>query len=522
MKRLPGAIFIVDPHRERIARDRGEQARDPGRRHRRHERRPRRARLHHPGQRRRDPGDPAAVHARRRRRHRGRPASAPPARHASPSRRADADARAEYDEAAGAPTSSSPPSPAARRCRFEPDADDDDLLPGDRAARAEPPSPRPPPRRPPRRSPPSSPARRPRRPRTPAGPRPADAARRRRPTAEPPNTTTARRPRPRRARTGARTSMADITAEAVKELRERTGAGFMDCKQRPRRRPTATSTRPSRCCASRASPRPRRRPAATPARASSRATSTPAAASACSSRSTARPTSSPAPTSSRSSSATSRSRSPGSPRCTSTSTRSRPTSSRPRRPSSWPTRRVQKKPENIREQIVEGQLKKWYRGGLPLRAAVPRRGAHRPRADHREDRHDRREHPGPPLHPLRARGGAVSDAGDAAAGRATPAARPLPPDPAQAVRRGAPRRPPVRRRPGVLRVHRRARSREVHALGVQVGIVVGGGNIFRGLAASAQRHGPRDRRLHRHAGDGHERPRPPGRPRAGRRARPGS
>ena len=73
---------------------------------------------------------------------------------------------------------------------------------------------------------------------------------------------------------------------------------------------------------------------------------------------------------------------------------------------------VQKKPENIRPQIVEGQLKKWYSQVCLLRPAVPRRGADRPRPDHREDRHDRREHPRPPLHPLRARGGAVTDPRD--------------------------------------------------------------------------------------------------------------
>ena len=59
---------------------RGEQARDPGRRHRRHERRPGRARLHHPGQRRRDPLDPAALRARRRRRDRGRQRARQPRR----------------------------------------------------------------------------------------------------------------------------------------------------------------------------------------------------------------------------------------------------------------------------------------------------------------------------------------------------------------------------------------------------------------------------------------------------------
>ena len=53
-------------------------------------------------------------------------------------------------------------------------------------------------------------------------------------------------------------------------------------------------------------------------------------------------------------------------------------------------------------------------------------------------------------------------------------------------------------------------------------IVVGGGNIFRGLAASARGHGPRHRRLHRHARDRHERARAPGRARAGRRPDPGA
>ena len=47
-------------------------------------------------------------------------------------------------------------------------------------------------------------------------------------------------------------------------------------------------------------------------------------------------------------------------RCTSTRSASRPTPSTPRRPSCSRTNRVQKKPENIRPQIVEGQLKKWF------------------------------------------------------------------------------------------------------------------------------------------------------------------
>ncbi len=114
---------------------------------------------------------------------------------------------------------------------------------------------------------------------------------------------------------------------------------------------------------------------------------------------------------------------------------------------------VQSKPEDIRAEDRRGPAQEVVRRGLPLRPAVPRRGSDRPRAHHRGDRDDRREHPRPPLHPLRARGGAVSDADD----RDRPSrrdGRPLPADPAQAVRRGAPRRPDLRRRPGVLRVHR--------------------------------------------------------------------
>ena len=72
MKRLPGAVFIVDPHRERIAVTEANKLEIPVDRHGRHQRRPGRARLHHPGQRRRDPRDPAALPAGRRRGDRGR------------------------------------------------------------------------------------------------------------------------------------------------------------------------------------------------------------------------------------------------------------------------------------------------------------------------------------------------------------------------------------------------------------------------------------------------------------------
>ena len=121
--------------------------------------------------------------------------------------------------------------------------------------------------------------------------------------------------------------------------------------------------------------------------------------------------------------------------------------------------------------------------GLPLRPAVPRRGADRSRADHRADLHDRREHPRSPLHPLRARGGAVTGTATSAATEAKP----------------------LRYRRILLKLSGEAllgdrqygvdpavcvfiarQVAEIHGLGVQIGIVVGGGNIFRGLAASAR------------------------------------
>ena len=81
MKRLPGLIFVVDPHRERIAVTEankleiplvgtGDTNVDPDE-----------LDLRHPGQRRRDPGDPTALLAGRRGRHRGRPGSGRPRCH---------------------------------------------------------------------------------------------------------------------------------------------------------------------------------------------------------------------------------------------------------------------------------------------------------------------------------------------------------------------------------------------------------------------------------------------------------
>ncbi len=47
--------------------------------------------------------------------------------------------------------------------------------------------------------------------------------------------------------------------------------------------------------------------------------------------------------------------------------------------------------------------------------------------------------------------------------------------------------------------------KDVVAMGVQVCVVIGGGNIFRGVSGAACRHGSRPGRLHGHAGDRDER-----------------
>ena len=60
--------------------------------------------------------------------------------------------------------------------------------------------------------------------------------------------------------------MANITAQMVKELRERTGAGMMDCKA-ALGETGGDMEQAVDCCARRASPRPPRRPAASPPKA---------------------------------------------------------------------------------------------------------------------------------------------------------------------------------------------------------------------------------------------------------------
>jgi elongation factor Ts len=63
--------------------------------------------------------------------------------------------------------------------------------------------------------------------------------------------------------------MANITAAMVKDLREKTGAGMMDCKTALNETQAATWKPPSTGCARRACPRPPRSPAASRPKASS-------------------------------------------------------------------------------------------------------------------------------------------------------------------------------------------------------------------------------------------------------------
>ena len=87
---------------------------------------------------------------------------------------------------------------------------------------------------------------------------------------------------------------------------------------------------------------------------------------------------------------------------------------------------------------------------------------------------------------------------------------------AEALGRSAGGRCGVRHRPEGGRRAGRRDCRHRRRTSVEVAVVVGGGNIFRGLAGSRRGHGPRPGRLHRHAGHRHERAGPAGRLRAPR------
>ena len=172
--------------------------------------------------------------------------------------------------------------------------------------------------------------------------------------------------------------MAEITSAAVKALREKTGAGMMDCKK-ALTEAGATRSRPSKSCASAGLRPPARRRAASRPRASSAPTSTWAARSACSSRSTARPTFVPrAPRSSSSCQGHRDARRRGRPRY-SRARSCRPTCSTGARDHARAVandRRTRTSPSRSSRKIVEGRLGKFYEERCCRPAVVKTRQDH--------------------------------------------------------------------------------------------------------------------------------------------------
>ena len=307
------------------------------------------------------------------------------------------------------------------------------------------------------------------------------------------------------------------TPRLVKELRERTGAGVMDCKAAlagQRRRPAGRGRVPAQEGPGRRGKKRSHRDAREGV--GRQPTSTPAARSACWSRSTARRTSWRAPTRSRSWSRTSRCRWPPPAPPTWRATTCRATVLEKEREIYRAQMADQKKPPQVIDKIVEGKLEKFFSEQCLLeqpfiKDATGKTQGEGPggQVNAKTRRTDRRQ----ALRPLPGRRGGLVMAADAGSGR--PAYRRIVlklSGEALAGSQGYGIDPAV-----LARIA--SEVREVAELGVQIAIVIGGGNIFRGVAASAGGHGPRHRRLHGHAGDRHQRAGPAGRPREGRPAR---
>ncbi len=197
--------------------------------------------------------------------------------------------------------------------------------------------------------------------------------------------------------------MAEISAALVKQLRERTGAGMMECKK-ALQAAKAIWPKPKSCCASAASRRPARRPAAPPSRVWSAPTFTPADSSACWWKSTANPISWRAPTISRNWCTISPCTSPPPIRSSSARKTSRQARSIKRRTSSARARLNEGKPEKMVDKIVEGRMNKFYEEICLLRAALRQGNDHHRRSAHQDqDRQAGREYLGLPLRPLQSR-----------------------------------------------------------------------------------------------------------------------
>ena len=141
------------------------------------------------------------------------------------------------------------------------------------------------------------------------------------------------------------------------------------------------------------------------------------------------------------------------------------------------------KPEQARPKIVEGRWRKWLEENVLLNQTHVNSDKHEGKTieqlragDRQQDRRERRD---PALHALRRGRGVTSSCAED--GR--PAFRRILLKLSGEALTGHAR---VRRRPGPDRRHRRRRSSSVVDRGVEVAIVVGGGNIYRGLEGAAQ------------------------------------
>ena len=210
--------------------------------------------------------------------------------------------------------------------------------------------------------------------------------------------------------------------------------------------------------------------------------------------------------------------------------------SRARRTCSPTSSRQQGKPANVIEKIVEFGPQDLLQGSLPARAALRPRPSKKTSAQAVKEAEGKvgGADQGHRLRALRARRG-HREAGDRLRRRSGGGRRP---ELTRLQRAGADRRHASESRTGHLMaepIYRRVlvkvsgealmRRRTVrhppgrpstaspptssrrHALGVELGVVVGGGNILRGVTVSQQGMSRVDRRLHGHAGDGDERAR---------------
>jgi uridylate kinase len=207
------------------------------------------------------------------------------------------------------------------------------------------------------------------------------------------------------------------------------------------------------------------------------------------------------------------------------------------------------KPANVIEKIVEGKLDSFYAQVVPARPALgPRPQRHDRRWSAAATAKTGREHHHRALRPLQARrdGGVRRWGGGSPSGfwgLASNASQNLPPAPTptpsersapvpEAIYNRQAMTPAARLQRVLLKLSGEALMGDQSygidpAVTTQIAkdiaksrprrpdrVVIGGGNIFRGLAASAKRHGPRHGRLHGHARHGHQRAGAAGRARA--------